>query len=294
MERNQNLERIRPTLLAYQRDEETDHLIYTHLARREKNEANHKILARIAADEKEHAAFWGGYTGEKVGPDRLKVLWYSLCAIIFGYTFVIKLMEKGEYTSNRGYSLLVETLPQVKKLIADEQRHEEELTAMLDEERLKYVGAMVLGLNDALVELSGALAGLTLALADTRLVALTGIVTGGAATLSMAASNYLAEKADGHDDALKSSIYTGVAYLVTVVLLVTPYLLFPSDMYVAALLAMLLMVIVIIFVFNYYVAVAKSLPFTRRFTEMAVISLGVAAISFGIGLVAKWVLGVEI
>ena len=115
-----------------------------------------------------------------------------------------------------------EELPEARAILADERRHEAELTEMLDEERLQYVGSMVLGLNDALVELTGAIAGVTFALANTRLVALTGIITGISATLSMAASNYLAERANGNANAIKSSLYTGIAYLITVALLVLP------------------------------------------------------------------------
>jgi VIT1/CCC1 family predicted Fe2+/Mn2+ transporter len=168
------------------------------------------------------------------------------------------------------------------------------LIGMLDEERLNYVGAMVLGLNDALVELTGAIAGFTFALADTRLAALSGIITGISATLSMAASNYLAEKADGSKNAMKSSVTTGIAYLITVALLVLPYLLFSPGRYVLALIVMLLTAVLIILVFNYYISVAKSQPFLKNFLSMALISLSVALISFFIGLLAKKLLGVEI
>ena len=51
--------------------------------------------------------------------------------------------------------------------------------------RLEYMGSVVLGLNDALVEFTGALAGFTLALSDSRLTALTGSITGIAAALSI-------------------------------------------------------------------------------------------------------------
>ena len=284
----------RALLLSYQRLEETDHLIYSFMARREKNEGNKKLLSRIAADEKQHAAVWASYTGRKVGPQKLKAWWCSFLSFLLGYTFVLKIMERDEYVADERYRLLMEELPEAHQIAQDEQRHENELVEMLDEERLKYVGSMVLGLNDALVELSGTLAGLTLALADTRLVALAGIITGAAATLSMAASNYLAQRADGQPDALKSSLYTGAAYLVTVVCLVAPYLLLPGHMYLAALGAMLAVVILIIFLFNYYISVAKSLPLFRRFGEMAVISLGVALISFLIGLLAKTILGIDV
>ncbi|NLI59685.1 MAG: rubrerythrin family protein, partial [Clostridium sp.] len=50
----------------------------------------------------------------------------------------------------------------------------------------------------------------------------------------------------------------------------------------------------IILVFNFYVATAKDLDFWRRFIEMAAISLGVAAISFGIGVLVRTFLGVDI
>jgi len=188
---------------------------------------------------------------------------------------------------------MAKELPEAARILEDERRHEKELYGMLDEERLHYVGAMVLGLNDALVELTGAIAGVTFALANTRLVALTGIITGVSATFSMAASNYLAERADNNPKALKSSIYTGMAYLITVALLVLPYLLFPTNMYVAAFAVMIATVILIIMFFNYYISVAKEEPFLKNFATMAVISLSVALISYIIGVVAKQLLGID-
>ena len=69
-----------------------------------------------------------------------------------------------------------------------EQEHEAALIELIDEERLRYISSMVLGLNDALVELTGALAGFTFALGNTTTIAMAGFITGSAATLSMAAS----------------------------------------------------------------------------------------------------------
>ena len=284
----------RERMLRYQREEVTGQILYGRLARREKDPRNRAILQRIADDEGAHAATWKQYTGRDVSPNRPRIALYSLLHWILGFTFIIKRMERDEALTAREYDDLVAEVPEMAAIIGQEEEHERELHDMLDEERLRYVGAMVLGLNDALVELTGTIAGLTFALADNRLVALAGIITGVSATLSMAASNYLAERADGKDDALKSSVYTGIAYLVTVVLLVLPYLLLPRHMYVSALASMLAVVILIIFLFNYYIAVAKEQPFFRRFGEMALISLGVAVISFGIGLLAKRLLNVDI
>jgi VIT1/CCC1 family predicted Fe2+/Mn2+ transporter len=163
---------------------------------------------------------------------------------------------------------------------------------MLDEERLGYVGSMVLGLNDALVELSGTLAGLTFAFQDTRLISLSGLITGIAASLSMAASEYLSSKADNQENAFKSSLYTGGAYIITVILLVLPYLLITNPF--VALGVMLGTVVLIIFIFNFYISVAKNLNFKKRFLQMAAISLGVAALSFVIGIGIDAILGVNI
>lgn len=281
-------------LVKFQRQELTDRLIYTNMAKMEKNLQNKAVLFRIAHDEAEHAAVWQRYSGLEAKPNILRVWLCTVLTFIFGYTFVIKVMEKGETSTALGYVPLIPDIPEAKNIVLQEEGHEKTLHDMLDEERLHYVGAMVLGLNDALVELTGTIAGLTFALADNRIVALAGIITGISATLSMAASNYLAERANNNPEAFKSCLYTGIAYLVTVVLLVLPYLLYPHDMYLSALVTMLAVVVFIIFFFNYYISVAKSLPFWRRFGEMAAISLGVAVISFVIGLVAKSVLGVEV
>ena len=287
-------EQTKRLLLEYQRTEATDQAVYANMARREKNPANKKILERIAADEGEHVRVFQRRTGREVKPRRLHVMWYSLLGFLLGYTFIIKLMEKGEYQTSEAYHQLVKELPEMERIVQQEQAHEEELAGMLDEERLQYVGDMVLGLNDALVELTGALAGFSFAMANTRLVALSGIITGVSATLSMAASNLLAKRAEGNPNALKSSIYTGVAYLITVVFLVLPYLLFPPHLYGAALAAMLGAAVLIILAFNYYISVARGEPFLRRFGEMAAISLGVAAVSFVIGLLVKRFLGIDL
>lgn len=281
-------------VLRSQCDEETGALIYANIAKREKNPQNRMILLGMAEDEKRHAAVWREMSGRGVKPNRFKACWLVLLSHLLGYTFVMKRIWKDENEAVAGYEKLKDVLPEAVEIQADEMRHEQELIGMLDEERLQYVGAMVLGLNDALVELTGTIAGLSFAVMNTRLVALSGIITGISATLSMAASNYLAERADGNPNALKSSLYTGIAYLITVALLVTPYLLLPNHLWMVALISMLGVVVLVIWVFNYYISVAKDVPFGRRFAEMCSISLGVAVVAFVIGLLAKELLGVDV
>jgi len=204
------------------------------------------------------------------------------------------LLERGEDAGIRTYENEIERMPELKQILQEEEIHEQKLHDMLDEERLYYVGDMVLGMNDALVELTGALAGYTLAMQNTRVIAMAGLITGISATLSMTASGYLSSREAGQKDAVKSAAYTGLAYLVTVALLIIPYLLFPADRYLWALGIILMIAVAIIAGFNYYVSVAKGRSFRRSFLAIVSISMGVAAISFAIGLAVKNILGIDL
>ncbi len=283
----------RKAFLRFQKDEINGHLTYLKLSKRIKNKENSEVLARIAVDEKSHYNIIKKYSGEDVAPNKLKVWWFFMLSRIFGITFGVKLLERREEQAQKGYFYYIEDFPEFKKIIEHEEEHEKRLIDLLEEERLKYVGSVVLGLNDALVELTGSLAGFSLAMQNSKIIAMAGLITGIAASFSMAASDYLSQKADGESkDALKSSIYTGAAYIVTVALLITPYLLL--DNYLICLGITLSIAILIILAFNYYIAIAKDLNFKRRFLEMALISLGVSALSFFIGYAVKNLFGIEI
>jgi VIT1/CCC1 family predicted Fe2+/Mn2+ transporter len=271
----------------------TEYHVYSRVAKRIGNTENAAILLRIADDEKRHADFWGQFTKEPARPNWAKVYLFLAMAYILGLTFALKLLEKTEDKAQVNYKEIVRHIPEAAAIVADEHRHEEELIGMINEERLEYVGSIVLGLNDALVELTGTLAGLSFALQNSRLIGFAGLITGIAASMSMAASNYLALRSEGQGErALRSAIYTGTAYIITVILLVAPYLL--GYHYMTSLAITLLMVLLIIAGFNYYLSVAKDLPFRQRFVEMAGISLSVAGLTFVIGWLARIFLGIEV
>ena len=278
----------------FQQDEMTSSKLYSIIAKRVKDKKNKDVLLKMSAEEYAHAQVWKQYTNKSVKPNFFKVWFYTFISYLLGYTFVIKLLEVNEYDGINSLECVKDVFSEVENIIAQEKAHEKILIDMLDEERLNYVGAMVLGLNDALVELTGTIAGLTFVLMNTTLIAMAGIITGIAATLSMAASNYLAERANGNENALKASIYTGIAYLITVVFLTLPYLLFPNNMFVWALVTMLLIVVLLIFLFSFYISTVKSEKVMPRFLEMSSISLGVALISFLIGIVAKMCFGIDV
>ena len=229
-------------------------------------------------------------------PRRWQIFKYYWIARLFGLTFGLKLMERGEERAHQAYERLgtEAAIPELKQIAAEEEEHEHQLLNLIAEESLNYVSSIVLGLNDALVELTGTLAGLTFALQNTKLIALSGLITGVAASFSMGASEYLSTKADGNDsqESFKSALYTWAAYVLTVICLILPY--FLAGNYFFALTLTLLVAVLIIMVFNYYLSVAKDLAFRRRFLEMTAISLGVAALSFIIGYLIRTFMGIEV
>jgi len=286
-------ESIRRQVLGFQQTEITEHHIYKRLAQKVKSPENAKIIEQIAEDELRHYNGWKNYTNQDIEPRWFYVWYYYLISVAFGFTFGIKLMERGEENAQANYAGISNAIPEALKFQHEEDVHEEQLINMLDEERLRYAGSIVLGLNDALVELTGALAGLTLALQDVKLIALSGLITGIAASMSMAASEYLSTRSEETSkQPVRAAIYTGIAYIITVALLVLPYLLFAN--YILDLIITLTTAVAIIAVFNYYISVAKGESFRARFIEMAGLSLSVALFSFVIGYFIRQWLGIEV
>lgn len=276
-----------------QKNEITEYFLYKNIAKKMKNQADKEVLLKISEQEIKHYEFWTKAIGKEAKPNKLKLLWYKILTFLLGYTFTLKIMEQGEVVSRHNYEIVTTYVEGAHEIAQEEDFHEKELLELLQEERLNYVGSMVLGLNDALVELTGAIAGLTFAISNTKLISLSALITGIAASLSMASSEYLSAKADNHANALKSAFYTGVAYIVTVAVLVMPYLLLDSNRFVS-LAIMLFLVVLIIFLFNFYISVARGEPFKKRFFQMTIISLSVAIISFAIGFAVKTLFGIDV
>ncbi|NYZ79653.1 VIT1/CCC1 transporter family protein [Candidatus Micrarchaeota archaeon] len=296
-------EKMMKQMIASQKNEITEYHIYSRLAGISKDNKIKKILEGIAQGEKRHYEFWKKHTGKEMQPNSFVVWKYVLFSRLFGVTFAAKIMENGERSAQSNYDAISKFVPEVKAIKKDEEAHERLLISFIEEERLQYLSSIVLGLNDALVELSGALAGLTFAIQKAEIIAVAGLITGIAASLSMASSEYLSTQAGepetGTSDKtafrkspMKAAAYTGLIYLATVLLLVMPYLIL-NNLYLS-LAVMLGTVILIIYAFTFYISVIKGTPFLKRFVKTALISLGIAAISFAIGFIVKTYLGIQI
>lgn len=293
MERKSLSPETRKQLIIAQRTEITEHHIYKRLAKTIKDKENAAILDKIADDELRHYQIWMKYTGREVTPSRWAIRKFYWIARLFGITFGIKLLEKSEEQAQISYHEIGQEIPEALTIGKEENDHENQLIGLIHEEKLEYIGSIVLGLNDALVEILGTLAGLTFALQNTKLVALAGIITGIAGALSMSSSEYLSNKSEGKaEGALKSAFFTGIAYLVAVVFLVAPYLIFTSPF--MALIVAVIDSVLVVFLYSYYISVANDQPFRKRFAEMVVLSTVVGLVSFGLGYLVRVLFGIDV
>ena len=284
-------EKVMSVLRAMQVNEITEYHIYSALAKKMKGN-NAKVMQSIADAERAHGMVWSKYTGAEAKPNKLKVFYFCFIAKLFGVTFVLNLLEKGEQSAQWIYSEIEKEIPEAEGIRHDEEEHEETLMSMIDDERLKYTGSIVLGLNDALVELTGALAGFTFALGNCRTIGMAGFITGSAATFSMTASEYLSKKNEGDARPFKAAAITGGTYLGVVIFLLLPYFVCSSPFVALAL--CLATAAVIIWTFTFYVSTVYKKLFLPEFLEMLCISFGVAVFSFCIGWLAQKFLGIEV
>jgi len=281
-----------PLILKAQKNEITEHHIYKRLSHRVKDAKNKSVLEHLSQDELEHYKHWKSLSKQDVGPSKLKIFKYLFLSSIFGLSFGLKLMERGEKFASTAYSKFKNQNKRIAKIISDEHKHEKKVLDMISEDRINYAGSIVLGLSDAMVELTGALVGLTFALQNRLLIAATGLIVGIAAALSMGASEYLASKEYSQSRPLKSATYTGITYLITVLILISPYLF--MNTIAGASITMLILVTLIILGYTFYISTVKELSFKKRFFEMFLITITVSAISFFVGILVRNISGIEV
>jgi vacuolar iron transporter family protein len=298
------LDRLERVAREQAREELFAYRLYTALAQRFPDGTSRQMLSELAAQERSHVDFWLGITDvpeRRLQPSRLKHRILVAASVVLGPAFTIRWLERGEDKAIAAYkdllddgSLSPDQREKVAQMLREEEEHEQLLEAGVEDDRWLYLGAAVLGLNDALVELTGGLTGLASSISDPKLIGFAALVVGIAASMSMAASNFLSVEI-GEESELqprRAAAYTGIAYIVVVVGLVLPFFLI-ADRRVALGISWA-SAVAIIAAFSYYSSVMQSTSFRRRFTVMLLLGLGVAVISFGIGRVLGSMIGIEL
>jgi len=148
--------------------------------------------------------------------------------------------------------------------------------------------AIILGMHDAIVSLTGLIAGLYFAFTNTNIIVISCILSSITASLSMGAANYLAVKTNNKKHALKSAVYTGMAYMTTCICLILPFFAFKTR--INSIIWVFIIAILIIFFFNRFFYSGKK--FYKHFFEMLTICTIVSITAFFIGETANKIFGV--
>jgi VIT1/CCC1 family predicted Fe2+/Mn2+ transporter len=278
-------------------DEYADCKLYSELAKREKEAGRRKLLEELSKAEEEHYLFWsrlaGGYK-----PKVSKAAIYSMIilGLLMGLTFTLKFFEKREKRVIEGYKRASEELSGedqrvLQKIIEDEEMHERAFMRQIDERRVRYLGFIILGLADAIVEVTGVHAGFLGVTSSTLIAGIAGLVVGFAAAISMGSAAYLQAKQQNSSKPAFSALATGVAYICAVTLLASPY--FLTEVMLFAFGGSLTLAVLLIFFFTLYGSVVGERSFPREFAESIALTLGTALATFLFGDFVGRVFGIR-
>ena len=271
------------------KEEYKGYVIYSELAKGEKDPKRAEILESLALDEKRHYKFWKRLSKEECEArvSKIEIFIVKLLRTVFGLTFTLKLLERGETEAINEYkeflnSVKGEERDELERIIEDESRHERELLGQIDEKILKYMSFIVLGLADAIVEITGVHAGFLGVTDNTIMAGIAGLVVGFSAAISMASAAYLQAKQEvGKRSPGTSAMATGLAYIGAVVALALPYFLIHSML--KAFTISLSIGVILIATFNYYSSIVLDKRFLREFAESAGLMLATAFASYFFG-----------
>ncbi|MEM4284666.1 MAG: VIT1/CCC1 family protein [Candidatus Nitrosocaldus sp.] len=249
------------------RDEYADYYIYSTLASSSVTpKALKDRLALMAEQEYRHYKFWSKYAnGLTVREPRTKALMMKFLALIMGITFVVRMLERHESSVIEGYKGLLHIMKDendrrmLEGIIDEEEKHESSLVENISEGRVRYLGFTVLGLSDALIEIAGIHAGTLGVYTDTFKAGLAGLIAGVAASIAMASAAYNQAKQTEGVKASSAATYTGLAYVVTALLLALPYFLV-HDILEALLISLMISVAILA-----YIALYSHVLFNRNF-----------------------------
>jgi len=280
------------------RDENKDYVIYAALARREKTPASKKALETLAESERTHLEFWQRYAPNTLPRISRFTVWFHLWVRIFlGLTFTLKFHERHEHSVVARYENVRSLIPpadraRFESMLSDEKTHEAYLMREVREERVKYISFVVLGLADAVVEISGVHAGSLGVYTRTELAGLAGVVAGMAASISMASAAYAQAKQGFEGSPKWGAIYTGISYMITAVFLALPY--FLTGSMIIALGASVALGVILVAMLTYYNAIVSAKGFAREFGELTLIIIGASFALYIAGTLIRQLLGIMI
>ena len=269
-------------------DEFSDYTLYDRLSRTVSSDSPFKeVLQSLSATEHRHFDFWRKYVpGEEPKVPKLKLYWVLFLRKFLGLTFATRYLDRHETNVVKEYQGLAQLIPEADQpafdeMVADEKEHEKAFAMKVESSAVRYIAFVVLGLADALVEISGIHAGWLGLFEKTEIAGLAGVVAGGAASLAMASAAFAQAKQGFSGSARLSAVYTGVSYFITAIILATPY--FLTSSMTLALGSSLTLAVAILVITTWYSTVIQQKPFLRDFVEILAILFGTTILVFLLG-----------
>lgn len=269
-------------------DELFDSEVYARLAEIEKDARYRDMLMEFSRQEREHYEFWRKISGECIDEvSTRKIPLYLLMRKAFGLTFTLKLLERHEREVIKAYKAFIdkpmdeENRAKLIEIIKEEEVHESRHYERIDERSVKYVGSMALGLSDAIVEVTGVHAGFLGITSSTIMTGVAGLIVGISAAISMASAAYIQSKQELRKSPVLSAIYTGLAYILAVIMLASPFFLLKGMK--LAFSSSILIGIALILGFSFYASVLLEKNLKREFIETSLLLFATAFITYLIG-----------
>lgn len=180
-------------------DEYKDSILYASLSREEKDPKLKEEFLRLSHMESNHAKFWyeflakRGKKPDKIKIGRLRLFSVKMLRKLLGPGTVVSLLEMGENSAIQKYfrfltkyKLSEEEREILSKIILDELEHERFFYESKKRFHVENIRDFVLGMNDGLVELLGAVTGLSAVyIHNPKIVGISGLIVGVAGALSM-------------------------------------------------------------------------------------------------------------
>ena len=266
----------------------TDYTLYDRLARTvDGGSPFSDSLKHLSQTEYRHYEFWRKYApDEEPKLSKRKLYWVLFLRRVLGLTFATRFLDRHETNVVKEYLSFAQMIPEEDRaafdaMVDDERDHEKALAQKVESSAIQYISFVVLGLADALVEITGIHAGSLGIYQRTEIAGLAGVIAGAAASLAMASAAFAQAKQGFKGSARLSATYTGVSYFVTAILLAAPY--FFTDSMLVALSGSMAMAVVILALTTYYSTVISTKPFLRDFVEILAILFAVAIALYAFG-----------
>lgn len=278
--------------------EYTDSVLYERLAATvDQASPFAEVLRHLSETERGHYEFWKKYVpDEQPKMNGTKLFWVMFLRRVLGLTFASRYLDRHEADVVKDYRAIQGVVPRgdvpkFEEMVADEEQHEKEFASKIESSAITYISFVVLGLADALVEITGIHAGSLGIYNRTEYAGLAGVIAGAAASLAMASAAFAQAKQGFKGSARLSALYTGVSYFITAIILAAPYFLTSSMIY--ALTASMVLAFVILAVTTYYSTVISAKPFFRDFAEILAIMLAVTLVLYVFGYFAGVTTGIR-